>query len=633
MCGFVGFVDAAITGNALYPPRDTLASMAQTIAHRGPDGEGYYVDEESGAGLGFKRLAIIDVAGGDQPLLNEDGTVVLCFNGEIYNHHELRRQLEALGHRFTTQSDSEVVLHGYEQWGDSLLPKLRGMFAFVVWDSKAKRLFAARDAFGIKPLYYQPLGQSAFAPDGTAAGILFASEIKGMLPHPAFHKACNTKRLGHYLCMEYLPDEETLFEGVYKLPAGHFLVWQGGLLYTTRWFSPTFAPIPHLALGEAAEAISQEVSDSVEAHLAADVEVGGFLSGGVDSSLIAFEANKHTALSTFSVGWAQQRYSELTDAERFAQATNIQNTGRLISADEFFQAVPAVQYAMDEPLPNPSAIPLWFLAHFAAEHVKVVLSGEGADELFGGYPLYQEALTYEPYMRVPAPVRRVLGATAKTMPAFHGRRFLTRGANALPQRFARGEYVFSHADLATLVNPEVFASLQQNSPYSLCAPLFNDMQSQDEATQMQLIDLHTWLPNDILLKADKMSMAASLELRVPFLDKDVWRVVRTLPPELRVTKTQTKPALRTVAESILPDRTAYMPKKGFLTPLNEWLKQEPWTSMVREVFASKTAAAFFRPHTLMQLLDDHISGRTHNMRKIWSIYCFLIWFDAYFGIP
>lgn len=616
MCGFVGFIDE---NDQTYGHRAVIVAMADAIAHRGPDSEGYF--EDGRAALGFRRLAIIDLAGANQPLCNENRSLVLVFNGEIYNYRELRRQLIAAGHAFSTQGDAEVVLHGFEQWGEAVLDRLRGMFAFALYDTATGELFCARDAFGIKPLYYAAEGDR----------ILFGSEIKGLLAHPHARRSLNERRLAHWLCMEYLPDEETLFEGVRKLSAGHWLRWRNGRAERGHWFVPRFAPDAGRSLKESAEAIEAALRESVAAHAIADVDVGCFLSAGVDSSLVAQEAARIMEARTFTIGWGEGRFSELEAAATFARATGLPNEGRILGAEQFFASVPAVQYAMDEPLPNPSAVPLYHLCAMAAESVKVVLSGEGADELFGGYPYYQECLAFAPYMMVPAPARRALAAAARHLPeGTHGRRFLMRGAHPLPERYIRLEYNFPWAEALDLLAPELGARCAAApTPWELAAPLFAEIEA-DEITAMQTADILTWMQQDILLKADKMSMAASLELRVPFLDREVFALASTLPVSQRVGRRETKIALRAAAARTLPQATAAMPKQGFVTPLAQWLQEEPWHSQVREVLNSERARRFFRTDRLNALLDEHQRGPRSHMKKIWSAYCFLNWHEQYF---
>ncbi len=648
MCGFVGFIDEG----SGYDRRAVIAAMAEAIAHRGPDSDGFFDDGR--CALGFRRLAIIDLEGAQQPLVNEDGTLVLVFNGEIYNYRELRDQLRAAGHRFSTQGDGEVVLHGFEQWGDSLLAHLRGMFAFALYNRRTGEVFCARDAFGIKPLYYQDQG----------ARLLFASEIKGLLPHPRFAKELHAERLTTYLCMEYQPDDATLFKGVRKLPAGHWMRWRQGKCQVQRWFWPRYAPDGATSLEENAARIDDALRDSVRAHAVADVEVGCFLSAGVDSSLVAHKASQIMDARTFSIGYGEERFSELAAAKDFARTVGLRNRQSILDAAPFFDSVGAVQYALDEPLPNPSAIPLYHLCSLAAEDVKVVMSGEGADELFGGYPYYQECLAYEPYEAVPAPLRRALGRAAAHLPAgTHGRRFLMRGAQPFSRRYLRWEYNFTFEEACDLLQPDLLASLSASGstapelrtngneqtpphphrttlsrphcpipPWALGCDLIEIAQNGeiDEVTAMQTLDLLTWLQQDILLKADKLSMAASLELRVPFLDRTVWAAARALPTQQRVARHETKVALRRAATRTLPSRTATMPKKGFLTPLAQWLREEPWAGMVREELNSETARQHFRIDRLNALLDEHQSGTRSHMKKIWSVYCFLIWHRQFF---
>lgn len=617
MCGFVGFIDE---NDQTYDHRAAIIAMADAIAHRGPDSEGYFNDGRTA--LGFRRLAIIDLAGANQPLYNENRSLVLVFNGEIYNYRELRRQLIAAGHAFSTQGDAEVVLHGFEQWGEGVLDRLRGMFAFALYDTATGELFCARDTFGIKPLYYAVEG----------GRILFGSEIKGLLAHPHARRSLNERRLAHWLCMEYLPDEETLFEGVRKLPAGHWLRWRNGRAERGRWFVPRFVPDAGRSLEESAEAIEAALRESVAAHAIADVDVGCFLSAGVDSSLVAREAARIMEARAFTIGWGEGRFSELEAAATFARATGLPNEGRILGAEQFFASVPAVQYAMDEPLPNPSAVPLYHLCAMAAESVKVVLSGEGADELFGGYPYYQECLAFAPYMTVPAPARRALAAAARRLPeGTHGRRFLMRGAHPLPERYIRLEYNFPWAEALDLLAPELGARCAAApTPWELAAPLFAEIEA-DEITAMQTADILTWMQQDILLKADKMSMASSLELRVPFLDREVFALASTLPVSQRVGRRETKIALRAAAARTLPQATAAMPKQGFVTPLAQWLRKDPWREQVHEVLNSERARRFFRTDRLNALLDEHQRGPRSHMKKIWSAYCFLIWHEQYFG--
>lgn len=611
MCGFVGFLNE--TNNAELNNK-TVRAMADRIVHRGPDQDDYYVDEN--VSLGFRRLSIIDLAGGSQPIYNEDKTKVLIFNGEIYNYQALREELIAKGHTFYTNTDSEVIVHGYEEYGKELLPKLRGMFAFVIWDTITKKLFGARDIFGIKPFFYYIKGET----------FLFGSEIKAFLSNPNFEKELNRDRIPEYLCFEYIPSNETLFKNVYKLSPASYFEWQNGKLSQNKYYEMKYNIDDSKSLEEWENIIADTFRDSTSVHGIADVEVGCFLSSGVDSSYVVKEMSKNNRVRTFSVGYEEEQYSELKYAKAFAEVAGVENYAKKISADEFFEAAPTVQYYMDEPLPNPSAIALYFLTKLASEQVKVVLSGEGADELFGGYFYYKDPLNFENYQKLPLGLRKGAAAVAKKMPRFHGRRFLMRGAESIEENFVRNNYVYSWDERDKVLNPNIAAP----NPATFTKPYFDMVKGEDDVTKMQFVDMQTWLVQDILVKADRMSMANSLELRVPFLDKEMLKVALSIPTKYRVSKEQTKIALRGAALKQVPEKTASMPKTGFLTPLNDWLKRDKYYNMVKEAFTSDTAKEFFDCDYIMALLDNHKSGKEKNMKRIWSIYSFILWYNKYF---
>lgn len=610
MCGFVGFVSA----DKSYDRGAVLRKMADSIIHRGPDSDGYF--DDGMVALGFRRLALVGLEGGDQPMRTEDGALTICYNGEVYNHKLLREELQSLGHTFRTTCDTEVILRGYAQWGEGILDRLRGMFAFVIYDAPKRKLFFARDPFGIKPLYMYRKGST----------LLFASEAKAFLLNPEFEKRLNEELLPLYMCFEYIPTEKTLFSGVEKLPAGHCATWHDGTLDVRRYSEFRYSIDDGLSMDEWAERIAACMAESSEAHAAADVEVGCFLSAGVDSSLVAAHAKDLMDVRTFSIGYAEEEFSELGAARELAERIGVRNIAGTISAQDFFDATGNVQYHMDEPLPNPSAIPLYYLAKMAAREVKGVMSGEGADELFGGYPYYQECLSYEPYMRVPKALRMLAGNLAAKMPPFHGRRFLMRGRYPLSQRYIRSNYVFNFDDCAQYLNDMPDCP----TPDSITAPVFQQASAWDEVTQMQFADIAFWLQYDILVKADRMSMASSLELRVPFLDKHVLDLALQIPAQYRVTHDQTKPALRKAAEATLPKKTADMPKIGFITPLNVWLRRPEFSDQVREVFNGQVAHDLFNVQAINGLLNAHLDGKSANMKKIWSVYSFLSWYDEFF---
>ncbi|MDD6329857.1 MAG: asparagine synthase (glutamine-hydrolyzing) [Firmicutes bacterium] len=612
MCGFAGYIHNYGT----FDKEEVIHKMADRIKHRGPDDAHYYIDD--GIALGFRRLSIIDLEGGRQPILNEDGSLVLLFNGEIYNYQELREELIKAGHVFTTKTDSETILHGYEEYGKKILDRLRGMFAFIIWNKNTKELFGARDIFGIKPFYYYKKGKE----------FMFGSEIKSFLSHPNFEKELDEDMIPLYLSYEYSPDERTIFKNVFKLPGAHCFTYKNGELKVERYYKIEYKIEDDKSLEYWEDAITKEFTESVSMHQIADVEVGCFLSSGVDSSYVVKEISKGTKkVKTFSVGYEEEKYSELPYAQDFSNVIGVPNIANKVSADEFFDAVPEIQYYMDEPLPNPSEIPLYFLAKNARRYVKVVLSGEGADELFGGYPMYLAGGHFDHYShKVPRPVRKVLGAVAKHCPNFKGKNFLVRGAMEPYQRFMRANYVFQSAERQKFLKRPIASKV----PEEYSKRYFNEVSNLDEPTQLQYVDMHTWMIYDILLKADRMSMANSLELRVPFLDKKMLELSTRIPSRYRAANETTKIALRGAAIKQLPERTANKKKLGFPVPLNDWLREDKYYNKVKAAFQSDIAEKFFVTSELMKLLDDHKSGKALNMQKIWSFYTFILWYEQFF---
>ena len=616
MCGIVGFSAAR---HDREQAKKTIKEMADLIIHRGPDGEGYYVDDQ--VALGHRRLSIIDLEGGKQPMYNEDGSLVVVFNGEIYNFQTLREELIAAGHTFASHSDTEVLLHGYEQWGKQLPGKLRGMFTFAIWDKNTRTLFGARDIFGIKPFYY-------YHKNGH---FMFGSEIKSFLAHPGFVKELNEERLPEYLSIEYIPNEETMFRDVYKLPGAHMFTYHDGQLEIERYFSIEYHIDDTKSLDDWKKAIAETFAESVKAHQIADVEVGCFLSSGVDSSFVVNEVAKGTPhVKSFSVGYEEEKYSELPYAEAFSKEIGVPCITNKVDADSFFEANKNIQWYLDEPMPNPSEVPLYFLTKNAAKYVKVVLSGEGADELFGGYPMYSQAVHFMDYERkVPRAVRRGISGIAKALPDFKGKHFLVRGGQEHWQRFMRANYVFEDpAERDQYLKKDYHAK----RPEEYFKPYFDKVKHLDEPTQLQWVDKHTWMLYDILLKADRMSMANSLELRVPFLDREMLALATSIPQRYRSGKEQTKIALRATAMEQLPESVAKRKKLGFPVPLNDWLKQDKYYNMVREKFEGPVAAQFFNTPALLKLLEGHKNGTAQPgaMTKIWSFYSFILWYELYF---
>lgn len=603
MCGIAGFISPARADAA------ALVPMLARIAHRGPDGQGTFV--EGPAALGHCRLAIIDLQGGAQPLYSEDKNFVVVFNGEIYNYRELTAELTALGHTFTTRTDTEVLLHGWEQWGRELLPRLRGMFAFALWDRRAQVLFCARDMFGIKPLYY------CRCADGT---LLFASEIKAFLDHPSFEKQLNTAQLPLYLSCQYSPGRDTFFAGVQKLLPGHFLEFSEGIVRTTRWVQPAFLPGDTPPAPDELEAVLRQ---SAEAHKIADVEVAGFLSGGVDSAYLTALARP---ARTYTISYAEPKYDESFPARALARNLGLRNRVRCISPGEFWDAVPAVQYHMDEPMADAAAVALYFLNREAARDVKVVLSGEGADELFGGYNIYRDPFTARWYNRLPPWLRGGLGAAASLLPPGPGVNFLVRRGLSLEERYFGPTALLTEREKRRLLP----GYEGDGDPVCLTESSWDMTEDQDPVTRMQQVDLQLWLAGDILLKADKMSMAHSLELRVPYLDKEVFALAAALPAAAKANARMTKIALRQAAACTLPPAAAARKKLGFPVPVRDWLRQEPYTSRVRAVFSRPAAGEFFNVRLLHTMLNHHLHGGD-CWRQIWCVYSFLIWYEQFFG--
>ena len=603
MCGIAGFISPARADAA------ALAPMLARIAHRGPDGQGTFV--EGPAALGHCRLAIIDLQGGAQPLYSEDKNFVVVFNGEIYNYRELTAELTALGHTFATRTDTEVLLHGWEQWGRELLPRLRGMFAFALWDRRAQVLFCARDMFGIKPLYY------CRCADGT---LLFASEIKAFLDHPSFEKQLNTAQLPLYLSCQYSPGRDTFFAGVQKLLPGHFLEFSEGIVRTTRWVQPAFLPGDTPPAPDELEAVLRQ---SAEAHKIADVEVAGFLSGGVDSAYLTALARP---ARTYTISYAEPKYDESFPARALARNLGLRNRVRCISPGEFWDAVPAVQYHMDEPMADAAAVALYFLNREAARDVKVVLSGEGADELFGGYNIYRDPFTARWYNRLPPWLRGGLGAAASLLPPGPGVSFLVRRGLSLEERYFGPTALLTEREKRRLLP----GYEGDGDPVCLTESSWDMTEDQDPVTRMQQVDLQLWLAGDILLKADKMSMAHSLELRVPYLDKEVFALAAALPAAAKANARMTKIALRQAAARTLPPAAAARKKLGFPVPVRDWLRQEPYTSRVRAVFSRPAAGEFFNVRLLHTMLNHHLHGGD-CWRQIWCVYSFLIWYEQFFG--
>lgn len=607
MCGIAGFM-GQVENRA-----DVIRNMTEVITHRGPDSDGFFTDDN--ISMGFRRLSIIDLGAGHQPIYNEDKSLVLTFNGEIYNYKDLRKELIAKGHKFYTDTDSEVLVHGFEEWKEDMLPKLRGMFGFAIYNTKDNSLFIARDFFGIKPMHYTQIGND----------FVYASEIKSILEYPKFEKKFNRKALDSYLSFQYAVPPETFFEGVYCLMPGHYLWYKDGEVETTRYFEARFNPNEEMAEEEAVDRIEKVFENSVNAHKIADVEVGCFLSSGVDSSYVStYFADQKTFTVGFDFG---EKYNEISWAKNLSEKIGVEHHTHLISSEEFWDAVPTVQYHMDQPLADPSCIALYFVSRLASHYVKVVLSGEGADELFGGYTCYNDPRVFKIYQTiVPHCIRKAIRAICRKLPDIKGRDYLIRACDKLEERYIGNAFMYDYKQKQELLKDPSIAT----RPQDLTRKYYYRCRKYDDVTKMQYLDINMWMVGDILLKADRMSMANSLELRVPFLDKEVFKVASSLPTKLRCNKHNTKYAMRKAAVRHMPEATAEKEKLGFPVPTRVWLRDEKYYNVVKTKFKGKTAEKFFNTDVLVSWLDSHFSGKEDNSRRVWTIYVFLVWYDIYF---
>lgn len=607
MCGFTGFISKKNKKEKI------IKEMNDTIIHRGPDDEGYYVDSD--IALGFRRLSIIDLKGGEQPIYNENKDLVINFNGEIYNFLELKEELIKCGHKFKSKTDTEVIIHGYEEYGYDVVKKLRGMFSFVIWDIKNKKLFGARDPFGIKPFYYYKKDDK----------FIFGSEIKSFIKCPDFEKKLNKKILKNYLVFQYSPLEETFFENTYKLMPGYYFVYENGNFEKTKYFEIEYKN-DNNNIDEIVDGINNIMKDSIEHHKISDVEVGSFLSSGVDSSYIVSNANVNR---TYTVGFeGEGGFNEINDAKDLSNLLGIENTNQLITPEMFFDAVPKVQYYSDEPHANLSAVPLYYLAKLAAKDVKVVLSGEGADELFGGYFLYDTPKEYEKYNKIPFGIRKIIKNLVVHFPNFKGKHFLIQGGSSINDSYIGQAFIMDNDEANSLLKDEYKSDLKYQD---ITKNKYNDVKNKDDVLKKMYLDMNFWLPSDILLKADKMTMASSLELRVPFLDKEVFEYSTHIGVPYIVNNHVTKYAFRKAASKTVPKEWSTRPKLGFLVPFKNWLKEDKYYNIVKNVFNKDYVDEFFNKEKINKLLDDHYNGKWNNARKIYTIYTFLVWYGIYFG--
>lgn len=612
MCGFIGELLHHANNHT---SEERWSESLEAIHHRGPDSTGNYQD--SFVRLGFKRLSIIDIEHGHQPLSYENGRYQIIFNGEIYNYVELKAELTERGYLFETDSDTEVLLALYAFEGKESVKKLRGMFAFAIWDTEKGELFCARDPFGIKPFYYVKDEERFF----------FASELKSINPI-LDEQAIVHESLQHYTTFQFVPEPRALTKNVHKLLPGHTLTITNQLDETIEPYSTrSFKPKTGINSSQLAKMTKALLRDSVAKHMRSDVPVGAFLSSGIDStSIVALAKERHPNLKTFTVGFGNEGFSEIDIAKDTAAKLGVENISKVITPEEFIQELPNIIWHMDEPVADPAAVPLYFVAKEASKHVKVVLSGEGADELFGGYNIYREPIDLAWFKRIPMGLHKPLNGLFHQLPgAVKGRNYFIRGTTPIETRYIGNAFIFSEAEKAQL-----FKQYDPTMPYTnITKPLYQDIATYDESTKMQYIDMHTWLPGDILVKADRMTMAHSIELRVPFLDKDVFAFARTIERDAKLKNKTTKYVLREAMKEYIPSTIVPRKKLGFPVPIRHWLKNEmyDWTKTL--IKKSETASTYFHTDFLLNLLEDHAAGKADNSRKLWTIICFILWHQVH----
>ena len=603
MCGIVGFLNEEKNKPII------IKRMTDRIIHRGPDEEGYYIDEN--IALGHRRLAIIDIDNGKQPMFSKDNNLVVVFNGEIYNYRELKKELEKLGYKFRTNSDTEVLLYGYEEWKEELPKKLRGMFAFSIWDKKNKNLFCARDHFGIKPFYY-------YQRDKT---FMFASEIKAFLEHPDFEKILNKDLIGPYLSFSFTPTNETLFKGVYVLEPGTSLNFKDNKITVKKYYELDFKE-KNDDYKQIVDKIEEVIDDSVKHHMISDVEVGAFLSSGVDSSYIVSLARPN---KTYTIGYELNKYSEIEYAKALTKELSIENISTKITKEEYMKTVSKILYYMDEPSCDPSAISLYFVSKEAVKDVKVVMSGEGADEFFGGYNTYREEVDLKLYNKIPFKIRHILANIFGKLPEFRGRNLIVRRGMSLEEEYIGVNKIYSEKERKKIINCKDTIKNQD-----ITKSIFDKFKSNNNIIKMQAIDIRYWLTKDILLKADKMTMANSIESRIPFVDKEVFKIASSLPLEYKISKTNTKVALREAAKKSIPNEAYKKKKLGFPVPLREWMREDDFYNKIKNTINQEFVKEFFNQKYVLKLLEEHKKNKKDNYKKVWAIYSFIKWYEVFF---
>ncbi|MCW2493716.1 MAG: hypothetical protein QOH56_4519 [Pseudonocardiales bacterium] len=614
MCGLIGFLAAHSDTGLAADTRQAIEDSLVQMRHRGPDDGGSWSDDD--VVIGFRRLSLIDWEHSHQPLPYLDGRYHLIFNGEIYNYLELREKLKVeFGATFATEGDGEAIVAGYHYLGEDIVLHLRGMFSFFIWDAQEKVVFGARDWFGIKPLYTYTDDRGSF----------FSSEKKTLLAvaAPGVAGEVNTVALQHYLTLQYVPEPASMHTRITRIDSGtSFTIRPGAAPTMRRFFKPDFPIKPVSDADKLYREIADALRDSVAKHMRSDFTVGSFLSGGIDSTAIAALAKEHNPkLLTFTTGFEREGFSEIDVAAESAAAIGVEHITKVVTAEEMMQSLPLIVWYLDDPVADPALVPLYFIAREARKHVKVVLSGEGADELFGGYTIYREPISLRHLTAAPDPVKRLLANLSTKLPeGMRGKDLLRRASIGIEERYYGNARIFRPDEMQHLLktySPDV-------SYTDVTAPYYAASRHLDDSTRMQYIDLFTWLRGDILVKADKMTMANSLELRVPFLDTEVFRVASAIPVEEKITRETTKYALRRALADIIPAHVLNRPKLGFPVPTRPWLKDVMY-DWAHDIISDAGTGHLIDTRAALDLLAAHRDGQIDYSRKIWTLLVFMIW--------
>jgi asparagine synthase (glutamine-hydrolysing) len=623
MCGIAGFADLGAASGNLSADRARVKGMCDVMRHRGPDDDGFYV--QPGVALGMRRLSIIDIATGHQPIHNEDETVWVVYNGEIYNYQELRDALEKAGHRFYTSSDTETIVHGYEQWGEAVFSKLRGMFGIAIWDTRTRTLLIGRDRPGIKPLYYAEAGGRLY----------FGSEAKCVLANPEINRELDPEALDHFLAYLYTPRDRAIFRGMRKLPPGHFLKLHDGKVEIQRyWQFPAVQP-QRRSEAEALDELEQTLADAVRSHMIADVPLGAFLSGGIDSSVVValMARASNRPVKTFSIGFDESKFNELPHARRVAEHLGTEHHEFIVRPDAL-GILDRLIWHFDEPFADSSAIPTWYVSEMARKHVTVVLSGDGGDELFGGYDRYLPHPRVASFDRLAPGIGRAVAAAAwRALPhGVRGKNFLRHVARDSQGRYLDSITMYHGDERQSLLSADAQRLLGGWDAERYFRTPFDRLGALPFPAQMMAFDFETYLPEDCLTKVDRMSMAHSIESRVPLLDHLVVEFAAGLPASLKIQGDRRKHLLKQLAFKLVPREILDRPKQGFGVPIGHWFK-----GSLRDVFGDVLGSpearqrGYFNYAFVDRVLEEHLSGKRDHALRLWQLLVFELWHRQYLG--